>query len=389
MTKTLFILGRQPIFGIAEIESLFPNDKIDLINEKIITLDKDVEPDLMDRLGGTIKIAKEIARVNSPKVKSLENLIIENVTDHLASLPEGKINFGISYYGNDQTIRDIERIALNVKRFVKKTGRTIRIIPNKEIELSSAQIFHNRLTGKTGFELIVVPNADSITLAKSIAVQNIESYTSRDQKRPYRDSKIGMLPPKLAQIMINLVNPTNNAMVLDPFCGTGVVLQESLMMGFQAIGTDLDSRMVEYSTNNIKWLEQKYNNLKTCKISYGDATDHVWDEKIDCVVSETYLGHPFFQIPSINLINKESLFINELLTKFLNNISSQIEPDTKLCLAIPAWKYNDQFIKLPLLDQIEEIGYNPMSFKNLKVQDLIYFRPNQVVARQMLLLSRK
>ena len=160
-------------------------------------------------------------------------------------------------------------------------------------------------------------------------------------------------------------------------------------MGFQAIGTDLDSRMVEYSTNNIKWLAQKYNNLKNCKISYGDATDHIWNEKINCVVSETYLGHPFFQIPSVNLINKEILYINELLTKFLKNIHSQIESDTKICLAIPAWRYNDQFISLPLLDQLDEIGYNPMSFKNLKTKDLIYYRPNQVVARQMLLLIRK
>jgi len=389
MSKTLFILGRQPVFGIAEIESLFPNVEINIINEKIISLDIEVSPDLMSRLGGTIKIAHEITKVNASKSESLEKLIIDSVVDNLASLPDGKINFGISYYGAGQTIRDIERIALNVKRFVKRTGRSIRIIPNKEIELSSAQIFHNRLTGKNGFELIVVPSNGTITLAKSIAVQNIESYTSRDQKRPYRDAKIGMLPPKLAQIMINLVDPTENAIILDPFCGTGVVLQESLLMGFQAIGTDLDSRMVEYSTNNIKWLEQKYNNLKNCKISYGDATDNVWNEKINCVVSETYLGQPFFKIPGINLINKEILYINELLTKFLKNLHPQIESDTKLCLAIPSWRYNDQFISLPLLDQLDEIGYNPMSFKNLKTEDLIYYRPNQVVARQMLLLIRK
>jgi tRNA (guanine10-N2)-dimethyltransferase len=343
----------------------------------------------MDRLGGTVKIAREIINLNSSKVRSLEDTIIENVADNLASLPDGKINFGISYYGNNQTVRDIERIALNVKRFIKKSGRSIRIIPNKEVELSSAQIFHNKLTGKAGFELIIIATDTIVTFAKTIAVQNIEAYTSRDQKRPYRDAKIGMLPPKLAQIMINLVNPTNNATVLDPFCGTGVVLQESLIMGLQAIGTDIDSRMVDYSENNIKWLRQRYNNLKDSEITYGDATDHVWHKKIDCVVSETYLGHPFFQVPSINLINKETLFVNDLLARFLKNIYSQIEPETKLCLAIPAWRYNDQFIQLPLLDQLEEIGYNPMSFKNLKTKDLIYYRPNQVVARQMLLLIRK
>ena len=29
----------------------------------------------------------------------------------------------------------------------------------------------------------------------------------RDQNRPKRDARVGMLPPKLAQIMINLANP--------------------------------------------------------------------------------------------------------------------------------------------------------------------------------------
>lgn len=389
MTKTLFILGRQPEFGIAEVESLFPDGNIGIISEKIISLNKAVEPDLINRLGGTIKFAKEITSLDSSRIESLEDIVIENVADNLASLPDGKINFGISYYGSNQTVRDIERIALNVKRSVKRTGRSIRIIPNKEIELSSAQIFHNKLTGRTGFELIVIATDTTITLAKTIAVQNIESYTSRDQKRPYRDAKIGMLPPKLAQIMINLVNPASNAIILDPFCGTGVVLQESLLMGLQAVGTDIDSRMVDYSSNNIKWLRQRYNNLKDCEVTHGDATNHIWNKNIDDVVSETYLGHPFFQVPSINLINREALFVNDLLVKFLKNIYPQIKPEAKLCLAIPAWRYNDQFIQLPLLDQLEEIGYNPMSFKNLKTKDLIYYRPNQVVARQMLLLIRK
>jgi len=389
MTKTLFILGRQPIFGLAEIESLFPNDNIEQINEKIIAIDKSIDANLINRLGGTIKIAEEITSITGPQDISLEQLVTKTVLDSISSFPKGKINFGISYYGSDQTTRDIEKIAINIKRFVKKTGRSIRVIPNNDIELSSAQIFHNKLTNKTGFELIVIKNQNTITLARSFAVQNIESYTSRDQKRPYRDAKIGMLPPKLAQIMINLLNPATGTLLLDPFCGTGVILQESLLIGLSAIGTDIDHRMVEYSTNNIDWLKKKFNLPNICKISYGDATNNVWNDKIDNVVSEIYLGRPFFQVPSLETINKENNLVNELLVKFLINLHPQINTGTKLCLAIPAWRYDNSFLRLPILDQLEKIGYNPMSFKNLNPSDLIYFRPNQIVARQMLLLTRK
>jgi len=129
--------------------------------------------------------------------------------------------------------------------------------------------------------------------------------------------------------------------------------------------------------------------MNNSKISFGDATTNKWQEKIDYVVTETYLGKPFFQTPGSNLINKEKLQVDELVTKFLKNIYPQLNEGTKLCVAVPAWRYNDQFIHLPMLDQLDEIGYNHISFKNLEAENLIYYRPNQVVARQILLLTRK
>ncbi|HUY53235.1 MAG TPA: DNA methyltransferase [Candidatus Dormibacteraeota bacterium] len=389
MTKTLFILGRQPIFGIAELESLFPDNIIEKMDEKIVSIDRSVDPNLINKLGGTIKIAEEVIGIQNLDKKTLEVLITENVLDALKNLPTGKITFGISYYGNSQTVRDIEIIALKIKKSLKQFGRSVRIVPNNEFELSSAQVFHNRLTKDTGFELIIIDTGKFITFARSITVQNIESYSSRDQKRPYRDARVGMLPPKLAQIMINLLCPLPNQVVLDPFCGTGVILQEALLMNLRTVGSDLDHRMVNYSTLNIEWLRQKYNNLQSCQISDGDATNHHWPKNIDCVVTEAYLGKPFFQNPSINSIDKEKEIVNDLLLRFLKNIHSQINAGTKLCIAIPTWRYNNQFIHLSILDQIDQIGYNPMSFKNLETEDLIYYRPDQIVARQILLLIRK
>ena len=86
-------------------------------------------------------------------------------------------------------------------------------------------------------------------------MQDIESYTKRDRERPKRDAKVGMLPPKLAQIIINLAagqlpeeklqnicdiplgEPIPRRLlgqtVLDPFCGTGVILQEASADGLR------------------------------------------------------------------------------------------------------------------------------------------------------------
>jgi hypothetical protein len=94
--------------------------------------------------------------------------------------------------------------------------------------------------------------------------------------------------------------------------------------------------------------------------------------------------------PSIDQINLEMYHCQELLQKFLSNIHSQIKSGTRLCLAIPAWQYRPgKLIRLRLLDSLESIGYNRVSFKNSDPLDLIYYRPNQVVGRELLVITKK
>ena len=79
----------------------------------------------------------------------------------------------------------------------------MRIVPNKALDLSSAQVLHNKLTHRGSWELLLVRGGDKTYLAQTLFVQNIEAYAARDQARPKRDARVGMLPPKLAQILIN------------------------------------------------------------------------------------------------------------------------------------------------------------------------------------------
>jgi tRNA G10 N-methylase Trm11 len=117
-----------------------------------------------------------------------------------------------------------------------------------------------------------------------------------------------MLPPKLAQIMINLaVGDVDKGVILDPFCGTGVVLQEAALMGFDIYGTDIDSRMIEYSGKNLDWLSRVRDLQLTTsnfQLTIGDATDFKWKQPIDFVVTETYLGRPYASEPSMEKLNE-------------------------------------------------------------------------------------
>jgi tRNA (guanine10-N2)-dimethyltransferase len=406
MMQSLLILGRQPALGLAELESLYGADKVRPVADKIAVVD--VDPCLLafDRLGGSVKFCKILTTQATTNWKEIEKFLVQVSPGHSQQMPEGKMRLGLSAIGMKVDVKQLGATALTLKKAIKKTGRNVRVIPNKELELNSAQIIHNQLTGETGWDLIFIRDGDTTIIAQTVRVQDIESYTRRDRSRPKRDPKVGMLPPKLAQIIINLAagelpaeklqniceipagqpvpKPLLNKTVLDPFCGTGVILQESLLMGYGAHGTDIDQRMVNYSSQNLEWL-----NAGEANLEQGDATSHQWPA-VDLVASETFLGWPFSSVPEAEILEQNISECNQIIKKFLQNIHNQLKSDTRLCLAIPAWQTKpDQFKHLPLIDQISDLGYNRTSFEHVRDDQLIYYRPDQIVARELLVITRK
>lgn len=260
-------------------------------------------------------------------------------------------------------------------------------------------------------ELLLIRDGERTVLAQTTAVQDIEAYAARDQARPARDAKVGMLPPKLAQIIINLANPPENGTVLDPFCGTGVILQEALLMGFNAHGADLEQRMVDYtSTNVMDWLGTVHPQIYDLSrgVQLGDATNATWTtskfitdnhgDVIDAeripltftnIACETYLGRPFSAEPKPEVLNEVMRDVDTIHRKFLQNVARQTKPGFRMCIAVPAWNTKSGFKHLKSLDSLEELGYNRVSFAHTRTRDLIYYRENQVVGRELVTLIRK
>ena len=360
----LAVLGRQPEISIAELEALFGSVK-KISNNLAVFEENIVKPDI-DRLGGSLKIAEKI--VNKP-------------LDFLRELPEGKITLGVSDYSGRATKKTATIEALKLKKILVRHGRSVRVVENKEAILSTATSLHNGLCGKNErkIELIKVNN----DWYKVIGVQDIDAYTKRDQARPARDAKVGMLPPKLAQILINLCGPLKaGSRVLDPFCGTGVVLQEALLMGYVAYGTDLSERMVEYSEKNLKHF-----GFEGYMVEVGDATSFRWSQPIDAVACEGYLGKPFSRMPTDMELKEQKIECKSIVLGFLKNILSQIESDTPVTIAVPAWlRENGIYERMDILDDINDMGYN---VSNKSREGLLYHRENQVVARDIIILRKK
>ena len=389
MNRSLVILGRQPALGLAELERLYGADSLHPVDRHVAVLDVGPKHMQFARLGGTVKLAKVLTRLDTTAWPQVIRYITKTVPDHLQYIPDGKIRLGLNVYGLRMTIAEVNRAGLEIKKSIKKAGRSVRVVPNTTLELNSAQSLHNQLTGPTGLEFVLVKDGNGTLLAQVIHVQDISAYAARDQARPKRDARVGMLPPKLAQIITNLSAIQPGQTLLDPFCGTGVVSQEALIMGASAYGTDLEQRMIDFSQVNLDWLNTKYDLAGSFTLEAGDATDHQWSKPFDGVAGETYLGRPFSAEPDAEVLGQVTRDVDTIHRKFLKNMAKQTPAGLSLCLAVPAWKTKNGFKHLPCLDSLEELGYTRMSFVHVRNEDLVYHREDQFVGRELVVLTRK
>ncbi len=441
--KYIFHLGRIPALSLAEIQAVFEKMKIDYIvdfvNPKFLILDIKNKIDfeeLLPQMGGVIKIAKII-----DKYKDLDDALEKTafIVDNLNQEKSGKKILGYSIYFTLNTDKnkafeiseEIKNKFREIKKLCPKNSSVRIIFPDKDLEIKSVSVFKNKMIKKGGefnflflnsgahsLECILRQAQDDayrlkpelqfldnkIILSKTIAVQDIESYSERDYNRPKKDIKIGMMPPKLAQIMVNLAQVKKDATILDPFCGIGTILQEALLNDYKVIGSDANGEQITSSKENLKWLETKYvleyPDYKVFQADTKSITRKVKQNSIDAIVTESTLGPVYKKIPSkIEIRHNYNLFI-KMYTSFFQIAKSVLRKKGRLVITIPAYRMKDgKFITAPFIDRLEKIGYSVVSplnkdftTENIKATDrnsIIYFRQNQIVAREVFVFENK
>lgn len=385
------ILGRQPALGMAELEHLYGAANTHWFSDQTATVKTDSLS--IERLGGTQKAGRVVIELPASDWHRVSQKIVQAYVQAWSGV-EGKITLGISVYGFKLEGREVQKTGIILKQKLKKNNVSLRLIPNADAVLNTATAHHNKLgLSDNKVELIVVRGGNGkIIVAESTGAQNITALAKRDQERPKRDAFVGMLPPKLAQMMINMAITADgkSRRILDPFCGTGVILQEAALMGNAVYGSDLSEKMVRYSRDNLNWLQDSHSIRFDWYLHEGDAMNTKWQSPIDAVVCESYLGQPFSAPPSPAKLDEVRKNCNHIISTFLKNIGTQITPGTPLCVAVPAWKStNNDFTHLPLINQLESLGYERYDFKNIDHKELLYFREDQIVARELLVLIKK
>ncbi len=397
MNRYVFLLGREAALGAAEVIATGRFSSIDAAASggEVLVASTDTALEnpqaFLDRIGGTVKLAGVVSEVEGQP--SLEDL--------LALLPgEGKVHFGISWYGGQ--VPDLEKLGRQMKAALQAQDRSARFVSSRSNPLSSVIVRTQKLLGARGCEIIVAilnggdvgSRRASTLLGRTIAAQNFIEYGRRDAGRPSRNINRGMLPPKVAQVLLNLAQVKPGDTVLDPFCGTGTVLQEALVMGAgKAIGRDVDDDAVEEATENLSWLPRRAQVAGTWEVYRHDARQadrKLQDGSIDAVVTEPLLGplRPPRQHEAVVKLVGE---LQQLYRASFVAAAAALKPGGRLVAVLPVIGEvsSADLGGLPGLSSVSLLPQDLAARFGIDVgQRLVYRRPGQAVGRAVVVFEK-
>jgi len=383
-TQIFFILGSHPDISIAEIKAIVGERPV-FDSYKNILLLEDVDQnlgELQEQLAGTIKIGRIIGEMNKWNTEEAASLIASVVSE---AAGKNKIEFGLSDYGIKQNLSTIGK---EVKKIVKQTGRPVRYVSSREPQLSSVIVKENHLL-ESGGEFVFLASDDKILIGQTETVQDYKAWSKRDYGRPERDAKSGMLPPKLARMMINLSGADpKKVTLLDPFVGSGTILMEAALLGCKKlIGSDISEKVIHNSKKNWNWLisSSSFSSITSdaslsLHTSPAQKINEIVKEEVDVVITETFLGKPKTKPLSETEFNQTKKELMEIYEPSFSVIKKLLKKDGVMVVAVPAFKVGNEYKRLNLESFFKKIGFTVS-------QTFLYHRENQIVAREIFVLT--
>lgn len=380
--KHLFLLGSAPELAAAELSSLL-GKTIDRILPNVCTADVSESElkFLSDRLGGTVKILREVSV--SARINDLPDLAVQVLIE--GAVDSKSIQFGISLLGvlpkNPQTT--IFDLTKKIKQLLIEQGQKARFVLPKapSTELSSVVVSKQKIS-----ELVCLfKESGEIILGQTVWVQDFAEWGKRDYGRPEAEGHIGMIPPKVARMMINLA--TGNVAVadktlLDPFCGVGTILAEAMVVGLSVVGSDSQMDQIRRSEKNLAWIKAEYglkNNFSVQHKTSETISLALKPNTIDYIVTEPDLGPSNENFIRSNLATI-GLKLAALYERSLADWIKVLKKNAVVVMVVPSFNMfgneNTETVK-KTIDKAKVMGYS------LEAGPFSYYRPQAVVRRNI------
>ncbi len=388
-----FILGSNPTLSLAELTAVFNNGKFFPVQKNIAFLETDYEikANIIKNIGGTIKFGIIYNKITSPAPKDiLKSVAVFAKPEKI----ESKFNFGISYYGKSKI--KLKILGMEFKKLLKQSAINSRWVISREPTLSSVVVEQNKLVTEKGTEIVIIEFNKKLFLGKTIAVQPFKELSFRDYGRPARDDYSGMLPPKLAQMMINLAGAKLDSAILDPFCGSGTIITEAMLMGYtNIIGTDISSKAIIDTKKNIEWTKNNFQlpifNFQPINTDATQISKQIALQSIDVIITEPYLGPQRGNIE----IQKIITVLEKLYSKSLQEFNKILKPNGRIVIIWPVFQekhqpvfINPNIIGLKIINPMPSDLQKNTFIKLTNRNTIIYGREGQKVWREIVILEK-
>ncbi|MBI4276447.1 methyltransferase domain-containing protein [Candidatus Uhrbacteria bacterium] len=226
-----------------------------------------------------------------------------------------------------------------------------------------------------------------------------------------------MLPPKLAKIMVNLAGGSSSSgagrsrevldnartiTILDPFCGSGTILQEALLLGYNVIGADKSPSAVKDTEKNIRWLQNNFpvSQCPSFRVIQSDIRkleNYVSPFSIDAIVTEPLLGPAFRATPTAEGLKPTLDALTALSTDAFAVFEQLVRPGGHVVMIFPVFQTTPPtFLSRRVLPRIGWTIAHPLpeEFRRHSALTLtpssmlLYGRPGQHVWREIGIFAR-
>lgn len=323
---------------------------------------------LQKKVGGTVKLVTLEQRCADTTTEAVTAAVVS----YLVSLGLPKITFALGEWGRDHLpVVDI----FPIKEQLQQQGIKVRFLEDSRAGLSTALLSHRKVD-----EIIILSWRGETWLGHTRTVTSPDDWSERDRGKPYADRKKGLLPPKVARMMINIalgpeVTPEHGALY-DPFCGSGTVLLEARTLGLETLGSDLDPEAIEGTRRNLAWQDDREPGLASAQLQIADVTHARWPQtSIQWIVTEPFLGK--LKPGTTELAN---LFrgLYKLYWGAFRHWTTILRTGAEIVMVFPAVQSGKtRFSLKELIDKLETLGYTIVS------GPWPYHRPDAVTEREI------
>ncbi len=360
--KYLFILGRNIELSIAEIKGLLKRTDNAILNEEIrkngllLELEKPIDAGTVDILGGTVEIGIVLC--------SLKDINRKDIYAGSAN----KFNY---------VLWDFSENTEKVSQYLKARFHSERL-----------KVTEKKFTGFArgqDEDFIRKPSSNLITegffvfddlFGKIVQRCDYKEIEKRDMEKPVRREELS-ISPRIAKIMINLSEVKENGILLDCFCGIGVILIESLNMGVRAIGIDKDSSAINDARKNLEWFKFPQGSYRL----FNNDSSKIKISPVNVLVTEPDFGKILRQVPEKREAEKMINQFEALMISVLNNLKMNVSG--KIVFSAPFISIGGERIKC---------DFSKICSKTkLKLKEgfpISEFREGQIVGREIAVMEK-